>query len=140
MRVVGVEGERRVGEAQAMVLAAGVEKADIDIVGGDTLFFDKMVGAIGLGKSVDGFMDHTLVGRTLAEPWLNGTRSLPDDLSGLLGAVKTDDVKNLTLSALLMQRIKAGGAEAGTARELLDPAARLGVADAAVSSLAVIEQ
>jgi uncharacterized membrane protein YqiK len=140
IRLAGLDTQRTVAEAQAMVLAAGLEKADIDIVGGDTLFFDKMVGAIGLGKSVDGFMDHTSVGRTLAEPWLNGTRSLPDDLSGLLGAVKTDDVKNLTLSALLMQRIKAGGAEAGKARELLDTAERLGVADAAVSSLAVIEQ
>ncbi|MCW2918385.1 MAG: hypothetical protein JWN52_6453 [Actinomycetia bacterium] len=140
IRMAGLDVQRQVAEAQASVLATGLEKANIDIVGGDTMFFDRLVGAIGMGKSVDGFMEHSEVGQTLAGPWLNGSRSFPDDLSQLLGSVKTDDVKNLTLSALLLQRIKAGGSEAGRMRELLDMAERLGVADSAVSSLAAIEQ
>jgi hypothetical protein len=49
-------------------------------------------------------------------------------------------VKNLTLSALLMQRIRGGGTDGAKAQELLDHAERLGVADAAISSVAVIDQ
>ncbi|MCO5972778.1 flotillin family protein [Actinoallomurus soli] len=140
IRLAGLDVQREVAEAQATVLAAGLEKADIDIVGGDGAFFDKIVGAITVGKSVDGFVEHSEVAQGLAGPWLNGSRSLPDDLARLVGSIKTDDIKNLTLSALLMQRIKAGGAEGDKARELLDHAERLGVADAAISNMAVIEQ
>ncbi|MCO5994160.1 flotillin family protein [Actinoallomurus rhizosphaericola] len=140
IRLAGLDVQREVAEAQATVLAAGLEKADIDIVGGDGAFFDKIVGAISVGKSVDGFVEHSEVAQGLAGPWLNGSRSLPDDLARLVGSIKTDDLKNLTLSALLMQRIKAGGAEGAKARELLDHAERLGVADAAISNMAVIEQ
>jgi uncharacterized membrane protein YqiK len=140
IRLAGLEVQREVAEAQATVLATGLEKADIDIVGGDTMFFDKVVGAISVGKGVDGFVEHSDVAQSLAKPWLNGDRSFPDDLTRLLGSVSTDDVKNLTLSALLMQRIRGGGTEGAKAQELLDHAERLGVADAAVSSVAVIDQ
>ncbi|MFB9836233.1 SPFH domain-containing protein [Actinoallomurus acaciae] len=140
IRMAGLDVQREVAEAQATVLAAGLEKADIDIVGGDSMFFDKVVGAISVGKGVDGFVEHSDVARSLTEPWLNGDRSFPEDLTRLLGSVGTDDVKNLTLSALLMQRIRGGGADGAKAQELLDHAERLGVADAAVSTVAVIDQ
>jgi uncharacterized membrane protein YqiK len=140
IRLAGIEVQGDVAKEQATVLATALEKADIDIVGGDTMFFDKVVGAISVGKGVDGFVEHSDVARSLAKPWLNGDRSFPDDLTRLLGSVSTDDVKNLTLSALLMQRIRGGGTDGAKAQELLDHAERLGVADAAVSSVAVIDQ
>ncbi len=140
IRMAGLDVQREVAGAQASVLAAGLEKADIDIVGGDSMFFDKVVGAISVGKGMDGFVEHSDVAQTLAGPWLNGSRSFPEDLTRLVGSIKTDDVKNLTLSALLMQRIKAGGADGTKARELLDHAERLGVADAALSHAAMIEE
>jgi uncharacterized membrane protein YqiK len=140
IRLAGIEVQGDIAKEQATVLATALEKADIDIVGGDTMFFDKVVGAISVGKGVDGFVEHSEVAQSLAKPWLNGSRSFPDDLTRLLGSVSTDDVKNLTLSALLMQRIRGGGADGAKAQELLDHAERLGVADAAVSSVAVIDQ
>jgi uncharacterized membrane protein YqiK len=140
IRLAGIEVQGDIAKEQATVLATALEKADIDIVGGDTMFFDKVVGAISVGKGMDGFVEHSEVAQSLAKPWLNGSRSFPDDLTRLLGSVSTDDVKNLTLSALLMQRIRGGGADGAKAQELLDHAERLGVADAAVSSVAVIDQ
>ncbi len=140
IRLAGLDVQRGVAESQAMVLATGLEKADIDIVGGDTMFFDKVVGAISVGKGVDGFVEHSDLAQSLAKPWLNGSRSFPDDLANILGSVRTDDVKNLTLSALLMQRIRGGGSDGAKARELLDHAERLGVADSAISSVAVLDQ
>ncbi|MGW5050994.1 SPFH domain-containing protein [Actinokineospora sp. NPDC004072] len=136
IRLRGIAVHKEVAEAQAMVLAAGLEKADIDIVGGDTLFFDRLVGAVGMGKAVDGFMDHSDTARTLAGPWLNGEASFTDDLKGMLGAFSSDDLKNLSVSALLLKMINSGGGDAGKLQELLGHAQRLGVADAPVATLA----
>jgi uncharacterized membrane protein YqiK len=135
IRLAGIDVHRQVAEAQAAVLAAGLEKADIDIVGGDSVFFDKLLGAVTLGKSVDGFIEHSNVAQSLAKPWLNGESNFADDLSRLLGKLNTADVQNLTLSAFLLQQMKAGGAEAGKLRDLLETARRLGLADAPVAAL-----
>ncbi|MGX7824029.1 SPFH domain-containing protein [Actinokineospora sp. 24-640] len=136
VRLRGIDMQREVAEAQAMVLAAGLEKADIDIVGGDTMFFDRLVGAVGIGKSVDGFMDHSATARALTKPWLNGESSFTDDIKGILGSVSSEDLKNLSVSALLLRLINSGGGDAGKLRELLGHAERLGVADAPVATLA----
>jgi uncharacterized membrane protein YqiK len=135
IRLASINIQQRVAEAQAAVVKAGLEKANIDIVGGDTMFFDRLVGAITMGKSVDGFVEHSDVARTLAQPWLNGSSNFVDDLARILGSIDTASVSNLTLSALLMQQIKAGGTDAAKLRELLEAAQRLGVAEAPVAAL-----
>ncbi|MFI9552297.1 SPFH domain-containing protein [Nonomuraea endophytica] len=129
-----IEVQAKVAESQASVLAAGLAKADIDIVGGDTMFFDRIVGSITAGKAVDGFVEHSAVARTLAEPYLNGSASLPADLAAIVGGIGTEDLKNITVSALLMQMIQSGGPEAKLT-ELLETARRLGVADSSVAAL-----
>ncbi|MCC8244248.1 SPFH domain-containing protein [Saccharothrix luteola] len=135
VRLAGLDVQRQVAESQALVLAAGLEKADIDIVGGDSMFFDRIVGAITMGKQVDGFVEHSDVAQTLAGPWLNGTASFTDDIGRLLGSISTGDVKNLTVSALLLKLINSGGPDEGKLRELLAAAQRLGVAERPVASL-----
>ncbi|MFR9752987.1 flotillin family protein [Nocardia sp. 004] len=75
-----LHAHREVAEAQAKVLATGLENADIDIVGGESMFLDRLVGSIGLGKSLDrllqsetGTMATAMAGSLLAR---NG--SVPD--------------------------------------------------------------
>ncbi|MER6944528.1 flotillin family protein [Nonomuraea sp. NPDC000554] len=136
IRLKHIDVTRQVAESQASVLAAGLAQANIDIVGGDTMFFDKVVGAITAGKVVDGFVEHSQVTQSLAGPYLNGTASLPADLAAVIGGVRTEDVKNLTVSALLMRLIQRGGPDSTALGELLETARRLGVADSSVSALA----
>ncbi|ACU40601.1 flotillin family protein [Actinosynnema pretiosum subsp. pretiosum] len=136
IRLAGIQVQRQVAESQAAVLAAGLEKADIDIVGGETAFFERIVGAITVGKSVDGFVEHSDVARTLVEPWLNGKASFTEDITRVLGSFGTEDVKNLTVSAALHHMISAGGPDADKLRKLLDHATRLGVAERPVAALA----
>ncbi|MGW0775949.1 SPFH domain-containing protein [Streptomyces sp. NPDC002835] len=138
IRLAGIDVQRQVAEAQATVLAAGLESADISIVGGESVFFDRLMSSISLGKSVDSFMEHSQTAQTLAGPWLNGTSSFTDDLTSVLGSVSTGDVQNLTVSALLMRLMKSGigGAQSGQLQQLLDAADRLGLADTPVGSLA----
>ncbi|WP_330259296.1 flotillin family protein [Streptomyces murinus] len=135
IRLAGLETQRQVAEAQATVLATGLENADIDIVGGESVFFDRLVSAVSFGKGVDGFMANSRTAQTLAKPWLDGSGSFTDDLSRVLGSVGTADVQNLTVSALLMKLMNGGGAEASQFRQLLEKAGELGLADTPVASL-----
>ncbi|MBB6416206.1 flotillin family protein [Streptomyces sp. AK010] len=129
IRLAGLDVQRQVAEAQATVLATGLESADINIVGGESVFFDRLMSSIALGKSVDGFVQHSETAQALAGPWLDGTSSFTDDLSRILGSATTADVQNLTVSALLMKLMKTGGTDSGQLQQLLDKAGELGLAD-----------
>ncbi|WP_327255863.1 flotillin family protein [Streptomyces sp. NBC_01244] len=133
IRLAGLDMQRQVAEAQATVLAKGLESADINIVGGESAFFERIVGAMSMGRAVDGFMDNSQTARTLAGPWLDGTASFTGDLTKVLGSVSTSDVQNLTVSALLMKLMPAGS---GQLDELMAKARQLGLADLPVSELA----
>ncbi|TDD26714.1 flotillin family protein [Actinomadura sp. KC06] len=137
VRLAGIEVQRQVAEAQAGVLAAGLENADISIVGGDSVFFDRLVGSIALGKGVDGFVQNSEVARAVAGPWLDGSGSFTDDAAKILGSLGggagAAGVRDLTLSALLLRLIKSGGPESTALQDLLDTARQLGVADAPLS-------
>ncbi|MCC9688793.1 SPFH domain-containing protein [Streptomyces sp. MNU103] len=135
VRLAGLDVQRQVAEAQATVLATGLENADINIVGGDSVFLDRLVSSISLGKSVDGFVQHSETAQALAGPWLDGSASFTDDLSRMLGSVSTSDVRNLTVSALLMKLMKQGGDNTGQFKQLLDKAGELGLADTPLAVL-----
>ncbi|MGV9727361.1 flotillin family protein [Streptomyces albogriseolus] len=135
VRLAGLDVQRQVAEAQATVLATGLENADINIVGGDSVFFDRLVSSISLGKGVDGFMKHSGTAQALAGPWLDGSASFTDDLSRMLGSVSTSDVRNLTVSALLTKLMRQGGENTGQVKQLLDKAGELGLADTPLAVL-----
>ncbi|KOU07009.1 hypothetical protein ADK88_13070 [Streptomyces sp. NRRL F-2295] len=129
IRLAGLDVQRQVAEAQATVLATGLENADIDIVGGDSVFFDRLVSSVSLGKGVDGFVQNSQTAQALAGPWLDGSSSFTDDLTRVLGSVSTGDVQNLTVSALLMRLMGSSGAASGQVEQLLAAAKELGLAD-----------
>ncbi|MFG2956474.1 SPFH domain-containing protein [Streptomyces sp. NPDC048291] len=135
IRLAGLDAQRQIAEAQAAVLATGLENADIDIVGGESLFFDRLVSAISLGKSVDGFVQNSDTAQALAGPWLDGSASFPDDLGRVLGSVSAAGIRDLTVSALLTQLMTSGAANPGQLQQLLDRAGELGLADTSLAAL-----
>ncbi|MFJ9104485.1 flotillin family protein [Streptomyces sp. NPDC102405] len=135
IRLAGLDVQRQVAEAQATVLATGLENADISIVGGESVFFDRLMSSIALGKGVDGFMQHSETAQALAKPWLDGSASFTDDLSRVLSTVSTADVQNLTVSALLMKLMNSADTNAGQVKQLLDRAGELGLADTSLAAL-----
>ncbi|GAA2866255.1 hypothetical protein GCM10010517_25710 [Streptosporangium fragile] len=140
IRLAGVNAQLKVAESQASVLSAGLAKANIDIVGGDSVFFDRLMGSITMGKAVDGFVEHSDVARTLAGPYLDGSASLPADISRILGSLDTADVRNLSLSALLVKLVQQGGPDADRLRDLLGDAQRPGAVEPPVVVLNSAEQ
>ncbi|MFD8851050.1 flotillin family protein, partial [Streptomyces sp. NPDC059604] len=137
IRLAGLDMQRQVAEAQATVLATGLENADIDIVGGESVFFDRLVSAVSMGKGLDGFVENSDTAKALAGPWLNGTSSFTEDLTRMVGSVSTGDVRNLTVSALLTRMMQAPGTGVapGQVQQLLSAARELGLADVPVSAV-----
>ena len=140
VRLAGIDVHRQVAEAQATVLATGLENADINIVGGDGAFFDRMVNSIGMGKAVDGFVGNSRTVQALGGDWLNGEGDFAADMRKVLESVDTEDVKNLTVSALLLKLIGAGGPQADKLDGLLGTARSLGVDQLPATALATTKQ
>jgi uncharacterized membrane protein YqiK len=109
IRLKGIDTQRQVAEAQAMVLAAGLEKADIDIVGGDTMFFDKIASAITAGKQVDEFVGNSDVVQALGQKWFDGSANFPEDLTKVLSSFTTGDAQNIAAAIALTQMAKNNG-------------------------------
>jgi uncharacterized membrane protein YqiK len=130
-----IDVHRAIAEAQATVLSKGLESADIDIVGGDSIFLDKLMSSVALGKGIDAVVDSSDVTRAIAGRWVNGDGNIMEDIGKLLGGVGSDDVKNLTLSAFLLKMINQGGPDSAKAQQLHALAQQLGLAEAPVASL-----
>ncbi|MFI1989918.1 SPFH domain-containing protein [Actinoplanes sp. NPDC020271] len=111
IRLAGITVHKEIAESQAMVVAAGLEKANIDIVGGDSVFFDKLVGSITLGKSIDGFVEHSSVVQGVGARYLNGDGDLAEDLHKLASSVSTADVANLSVAAAVANQLKKDRSE-----------------------------
>lgn len=61
-RLLGLEqirARQAVEEAKASILGDALRSANIDIVGGDATFLDRVVNSIGMGKAVDSFINES---------------------------------------------------------------------------------
>ncbi len=142
IELAAIDVRRHVAEAQAMVVSEGLKQADIDIVGGDTVFFDRLVQAVGMGKATDGFVDKSEVAQKLFGDYLSGEKSLPADLKDVLSrpALSSGNVRDLTLAAVLGRWARtADGEQKEKLGELLETAERLGLKDVGLKDLGLDE-
>ena len=113
-----------IADAQAKVLGEAFKTANIDIVGGEMTFVDNIMNAISRGKSIDRTLENSKHLTDLKTGLIGNGSS-----GGLLGKINdlmskagttTDEVKNLSVSALLMKmREKLVGEEDKAALQLL---------------------
>ena len=90
-----------VAEQSGKVLSESLKNANVQIVGGEGQIFDRLVGAIGAGKSIDATISNSSALQTVLGSYLDGSRNLPDDLKDLLGKLSTADVANLAAAKAL---------------------------------------
>ncbi len=105
------QGQEAVANKRAEILAEALKHADIDIVGGEQMFFDRLVGATSQAKAVDSFMDNSQTGQALLKDYLNDKASFTEDLKTVLTGVSSEDLSNLSASAFLSQLLKNSSAE-----------------------------
>jgi uncharacterized membrane protein YqiK len=124
-----LDTRRQVAQAQAQLVAEGLKTAKIDIVGGESVFFDRLVGALSYGKAADRLAG-TDTGRALLGDYLDGKASLSGDLKDVLGGIKSGDMLNLTLVRLLYGLAeKADDQQRPRLAKLIETAEKLGLDD-----------
>ncbi|MCP4219301.1 MAG: flotillin family protein [bacterium] len=115
--------QKDIAESQASVIREALKSAKIDIVGGETMFFDKIVGAITQGKSVDRMVDNSKVLGDVKETFFNGDPEyFQQQLQHFVSKfnMSSEDMKNLSLSALLGQMMtKAEGPDKAVLQRLM---------------------
>ncbi|OSY87915.1 Band 7 family protein [Tenacibaculum holothuriorum] len=99
--------QKDIADAQAQVIGDALKAANIDIVGGETMFFDQIIGQITKAKGFDRLVQHSDNIQDVKDAILGS-----DDVKGnLLDKVKdfatkygisTEDIKNLTVANLLI--------------------------------------
>ena len=99
-----IQIQKDVAEAQARVVGEALKSANIDIVGGEHDFFDKVVKSVIQGRSLDRLVNNSQTLTDVKGTFFNGD---PDHFKNQLRTwikdlgLSTEDVKNLTVSALL---------------------------------------
>ena len=99
--------QKDIADAQAQVLGDALKQAKIDIVGGETMFFDNIVSQISRGKGIDRLVQNSENIQQVKDSILGS-----DDIQGNLlervrefaakYGISTEDLKNLTIANLLI--------------------------------------
>lgn len=100
--------QKEIADAQALVIGEALRASNIDIVGGETMFFDQIIGQITRSKGIDRLVNHSTNIQDVKRAILES-----DDVKGnLLEKIKdfatkygigSEDIKNLTIANLLMK-------------------------------------
>ena len=132
--------QKDIAHSQAEVIAQALKAANIDIIGGETMFFEQIMGSITKGKAIDGMVRNsdTLqeVKQTFFSPNGGGFKENFRKFVDQFG-VTSDDLKNLTVSALLLKmmgRTDVQEEKVGIER-LLEMARAAGLADQPMKNL-----
>lgn len=129
--------QKDIADAQASVIGEALKAAKIDIVGGETMFFDQIVGQITRAKGFDRLVNSSeniteIKKAILGDSTLDGG-NLMERIKGFADkyGISSEDIKNLTVSGLLLelQRRSSDDGEQGLFANLMSMAKNLGLTD-----------
>ncbi len=132
--------QKDIAAAQAGVLGEAMKSAKIEIVGGESQFFDKITNAIGNARAIDRMVEGSRTLTDVKETFFNGD---PDYFKAQLKTIvdqfglTAEDTKNLTLSALFAKLIGLNP-DSGTLTKLtsmIGAAGRFGLSESNVAGL-----
>ena len=100
--------QKDVAEAQAMVLGEALKSANIDIVGGETMFFQNIINQVSNAKGFDRLINGSENATQIKTALLGNGESDGDLLTRIRDFatkynITTNDVKNLTISSLILK-------------------------------------
>jgi len=133
VEIAGIDAQRQIAEAQAQMVAESLRSANIDIVGGDSKFFDSIVNSITAGKQVDRIVDNSEVLTDVKETFFNGDPAqFKAEINRYIDmfGVTSEDVKNLSVAALIGQMMGLTNDKEvlGKLQEMMGAANRTGIA------------
>ncbi len=137
--------QKDIAASQAMAIAEALKASNINVVGGETMFYENIMNAITRGKVFDSMIDNSSALTGLKDAILNGSQNgngqhaFVDRLKGFVSqfGIKTEDVKNLSVSALIFKLLSMTQDDdtKGVLNGLLSNAQKAGILDKNASSL-----
>lgn len=128
--------QKDIAQAQASVLSEALKTAKIDIVGGETMFFENIVKQVSNSKGFDKLIDNSHNATEIKNAFLgsNGDEDIADRIRGLADKynISTNDIKNVTITAALLklQQAAAGNeTDQGFIASLLSKVNALGMSN-----------
>ena len=141
VELAAIHVERDIAAAHSGLVGEALKHAKIDIVGGENDFFEKIVRSVGRGKSVDRMLANSSTLTDIKNTFFDG--GSPEQFKARLSqwvsdfGIKSEDLKNLTIAALLSRMI--AGSKDNALKSILhsamDTARDVGLADAKASDV-----
>lgn len=135
-----IEARRAIAEAQSRLLGQSLSNARIDIVGGETQFFDSLLNSINKGKSVDRLIDNSqhlqdakaaLLGNGVEQGLFSRLREFAQEYN-----IGSDTLRDLSISALLSQLYgQVSGNQKDLIRSMMDQVSSLGINNQSAADL-----
>ncbi|NCC50157.1 MAG: flotillin family protein [Spartobacteria bacterium] len=140
IELAAIRVEQEIAKEQSAIVGEALKSAHIDIVGGESEFFDKIVNAVTRGKVVDRIVDNSRVLTDITDTFFSGDAAqFKEQLARFVSqfGMGSEDVKNLTLSALLAKMTAQTDNERTQAllEKAAQAAAKLGLSDKLASSI-----
>lgn len=130
--------QKDIATAQADVLSEALKTAKIDIVGGETMFFENIVKQVSNSKGFDHLINNSKHATDIKNSLIgeDGNGDLAEKIRGLADkyGINSNDIKNLTITAALIQLQQAATAQGneqdtGFINSLFSMASNLGISN-----------
>jgi len=109
IELANINIQKDIAEAQASVIKEALKSAKIDIVGGETMFFDKIIGSITQGKSYDRLVNNSEVLTDIKDTFITGDpeyfKKQLQDLTGRFN-ITSEDLKNLSIAGAVNRMMR----------------------------------
>jgi hypothetical protein len=110
VELAAINVNRDIARAHSDVVGEALKNSKIDIVGGENDFFEKIVRAVGSGKSVDRLIGNSSTLADIKSTFFNGDPAyFKSQLRQWVSdfGIKSEDLKNLTVAALIAKLMAA---------------------------------
>jgi len=140
IEIAAISAQQEIAESQAGIVGEALKSARIDIVGGETTFFDKIVDSIKAGKAVDRFVHNSEVLTDVKNSFFNGNPEyFRDKLQEFVDQfnMSFDDVKDLSVAALIGKMLTLTDSDESKSElnRMLSAVKGMGIADKKVNTL-----
>lgn len=144
VELANINIQKEIAESQASIIREALKAAKIDIVGGETMFFDQIIGSIAKGKSYDRLVNNSDVLTDIKETFITGD---PEYFKKQLGEfldrfnITSDDIKNLSIAGAINKMMNsAEGADKQALSKLLETVNKAGIASLPAKTIEVIRK
>lgn len=140
IEIAAIHTQKDIAEAQSEIVGEALKSARIDIVGGESTFFDQIVGSIKAGKSVDRFVHNSETVTDIKQTFFNGDPEyFQNKLTGFVSQfnMSFEDVKDLSVTALIAKLLTLADSEESRSEltRMLDTVAGSPLATRKIASL-----